>query len=282
MGWIEHNTLDPLQETLYHSTYGMTIDGLLKPDLIAPSIWLAAPILPQTPEQKEAAALFRIIDSAPEFVKKCLEEEIENTELPKYLLYEKSQKILEIVSNYAEEHQYISAHYKEVDGTSFAAPIVSSVIAQMLEANPDLTPEMVREMLLSSARPLCGVSAVQQGYGVLHAAGAVALASGKFEQVWKRSSPFVDRKNGMINFHFYRQHAKQVVILGDFNSWSIEGAIPLKNEGDDLWKIAIPVLPKGIYTYKYLVDAKEWFSDPANAYRYPDGYDGFNSLLFID
>src|SRR5262245_22048734 len=30
----------------YHSSYGPTIDGLQKPEIIAPSIWLAAPILP--------------------------------------------------------------------------------------------------------------------------------------------------------------------------------------------------------------------------------------------
>ena len=34
----------------------------------------------------------------------------------------------------------ITENYKYVDGTSFSAPIVSSVAAQMLEANPSLTP----------------------------------------------------------------------------------------------------------------------------------------------
>ena len=33
-----------------------------------------------------------------------------------------------------------TSHYKRVDGTSFAAPIVTSIVAQMLEANPGLTP----------------------------------------------------------------------------------------------------------------------------------------------
>ena len=31
---------------LYHSSYGPTVDGLQKPEVIAPGIWVAAPILP--------------------------------------------------------------------------------------------------------------------------------------------------------------------------------------------------------------------------------------------
>ena len=47
----------------------------------------------------------------------------------------------------------ITQHYKYVDGTSFAAPIVSSVVAEMLEANPDLTPSEVKRILISTAEP---------------------------------------------------------------------------------------------------------------------------------
>ena len=40
---------------LYHSTYGETVDKLMKPELLAHSIWIAAPILPETKEQQESA-----------------------------------------------------------------------------------------------------------------------------------------------------------------------------------------------------------------------------------
>ena len=57
-GLDDRNTLHPLTQTIYHSTFGETIDGLHKPDLIAPVIWIPAPILPHSWEQKVAKALF--------------------------------------------------------------------------------------------------------------------------------------------------------------------------------------------------------------------------------
>jgi serine protease AprX len=45
-GLNDKNTLDEFQRVLYHSTCGETVDDLQKPEIIAPAIWLAAPILP--------------------------------------------------------------------------------------------------------------------------------------------------------------------------------------------------------------------------------------------
>ena len=45
---------------MYHSSYGPTLDGLQKPEVIAPGIWVAAPILPGTPTAEQAALLARL------------------------------------------------------------------------------------------------------------------------------------------------------------------------------------------------------------------------------
>jgi serine protease AprX len=73
-------------------------------------------------------------------------------------------------------HKIIDAHHQHVDGTSVAAPIVSSVIAQMLEANPRLTTQQIRAILTITAAPLPGVPVEKQGGGVLNAPGAVKAA----------------------------------------------------------------------------------------------------------
>jgi serine protease AprX len=70
----------------------------------------------------------------------------------------------------------ISKYYKEVDGTSFAAPIVSSIVAQMLEARPELTPSAVKRILIETSKRMPHVAVDRQGWGVVQPAAAVRRA----------------------------------------------------------------------------------------------------------
>ena len=72
--------------------------------------------------------------------------------------------------------KFIHPHYQHVDGTSFAAAIVSSVVAQMLEANPGLTPAQVKQILMETAEPLPAAPPERQGAGMLRAGAAVERA----------------------------------------------------------------------------------------------------------
>ncbi len=74
------------------------------------------------------------------------------------------------------EGNVINQHYKFVDGTSFAAPIVSSIIACMMEANPRLTPQRVKRILMETAERVGGVEVDRQGWGVVVPRKAVELA----------------------------------------------------------------------------------------------------------
>ncbi len=74
------------------------------------------------------------------------------------------------------EGDVISEHYKYVDGTSFAAPIVSSIIACLLEANPRLTPQRVKRILIDTAERLPGIEIDRQGWGVVAPRRAVEFA----------------------------------------------------------------------------------------------------------
>ena len=60
-----------------------------------------------------------------------------------------------------------SPFYKMVDGTSFAAPIIASIVAQMIALSPTLTPNEVKHILMSTARPLAAFPAARQGAGVV-------------------------------------------------------------------------------------------------------------------
>jgi serine protease AprX len=71
----------------------------------------------------------------------------------------------------------ISEHYKHVDGTSFASPIVASLAARILEANPALAPHQVKALLVRTARRLPEVEPDRQGWGMVEAEAAVSQAS---------------------------------------------------------------------------------------------------------
>jgi serine protease AprX len=59
-GYDDDNSFDVDQLGLYHSNCGPTADGMLKPEIVAPAMWIAAPILPNTPFYAEAEALSEI------------------------------------------------------------------------------------------------------------------------------------------------------------------------------------------------------------------------------
>jgi subtilisin family serine protease len=72
--------------------------------------------------------------------------------------------------------QTASEPYLSLSGTSMAAPVVSGTIALMLQANPALTPNLVKAILQYTAESHDAYNALTQGAGFLNARGAVELA----------------------------------------------------------------------------------------------------------
>ncbi len=175
-GVNDHNTLEFNDNEPFHSSYGPTLDGLQKPEIIAPSIWVAAPILPGTPTAAEAELLARL-RSAPDHELRGILEQAEgiNAELdtarslPPYLI----RQLISLKTHDANVIHAGGGKYKHVDGTSFAAPIVSSVIAQMLEANPSLTPQRIKRLLIDTSIRLQNIEIDRQGWGMMIPARAV-------------------------------------------------------------------------------------------------------------
>ena len=66
--------------------------------------------------------------------------------------------------------------YLSLSGTSMATPVVSGVVAQMLQVNPSLTPNAVKAILQYTSQEYKGYKGLEQGAGFLNAVGAVRLA----------------------------------------------------------------------------------------------------------
>lgn len=175
-GLDDQNSLDRARRGMYRSSYGPTIDGLQKPEIIAPGIWVAAPILPYTPTADQAE-LYAKLDSASDDE---LQEVINaNSSVDKD--FDEACKLpvpvlRQLITIKLREGNVINQHYKYVDGTSFAAPIVASIVATMLEANPKLTPQQVKRILIQTAERVDGIEVERQGWGVVNPRLAVELA----------------------------------------------------------------------------------------------------------
>lgn len=175
-GLDDHNSMNRAKRGMYRSSYGPTFDGLQKPEMIAPSIWVPAPILPNTPTAQQAALLDELDHSEDERLHSIIETNPGIDPELDAALDRPVHSIRQIIALKLRREMVITAHYKYVDGTSFAAPIVSSVAAQMLEANPKLTPQKLKRILISTAERLPHYEVDRQGWGVIDPRKAVEMA----------------------------------------------------------------------------------------------------------
>lgn len=264
---------------LYCSSYGPTSDGLQKPEIIAPAIWVAAPILPRTDFYRKAEALSRLA-SAPDYLLHSLAAELwREAELPRSVVTEAPEAIRGSVESLLRQYKVVSTHYQHVDGTSFAAPVVASVVAQMLEANPALSPSLVKEILISTADRIPGAAVIRQGFGVLNARKAVDGAAREQHSGAELERPSA-QPSGRLVFVYHDDEATSVGLAADFNDWNAASA-PLVRGPFGIWRIEIGSPLQGRYRYKFVVDGHRWVEDPHNGLSEPDNYGGANSVLIV-
>jgi serine protease AprX len=250
-GIDDHRLFSRDEVSLWHSNYGNASNDVSKPELVAPSIWVAAPVLPGSSIATEAVELFhRRIRS---------EAEVE-------------ARIAEL--------KLITPHYQHVEGTSFAAPIVASSIACLLEANPSLPPLLIRDILKETAHAVPGVDRERQGAGALSAGQAVARALTEKHrsdgQVLTSPRVMVD---GVV-FSLHDHQAAQVQVLGSWDGWRAPGLAARAVEAG-FWQTPNIPLPPGRHFYKFLLNGETWLDDPANPRKAADGLGGLNSVLVV-
>jgi serine protease AprX len=280
-GVDDENNIDGGVIKAYHSSFGATVDELMKPELVAHAIWLAAPILPNTKEYDEAAILYQMFNSNDEELEKQLSHSIEKTGLDKDILQQPTLEKRNAIIKRIQTCKHISPHYMHVDGTSFAAPIVCSVIAQMLEINPYLTVTEIRHILFRTAKRIESISPERQGFGIIKPRKAILKVLQKETIMKPYTSPFINDQKKTIEFYIENTCADEISLSGTFNHWA-QDVLPMEPANNGLWKIEIPMLSPGKYHYKFLIDQHHWMEDIDNPFREPDGFSGFNSVLLVD
>ena len=276
-GYSDRNRLSETTPELYHSSFGATADGTVKPEVIAPAMFVAAPILPGTLEYERAAAFAKLV-AVPDYALPALLKEL--SVLSAEIATDDPAEIRVYVESALQRNRIVAAHYQHVDGTSFAAPIVSSIVAQMIEANPKLTPLTIKNILIDTAERITGTAAIRQGYGVVNARRAIASALNEQHALETEGCNRSQVVNGRILFVFHDDRAKSVAVAGDFNSWDARSKLSKNASG--LWVAEMPAPAAGEYQYKFVVNGHRWIDDPGNGKKVPDGFGGLNSLLVIE
>ena len=285
------------QMELYHHNYGSVPWGhslLRKPELLALARWLPSPILPPSPILRETYLIDRL--------RHVLEGEDEAM-MP---------EVWHALRRRMNAHKWVHPYYQHVDGTSVAVAQVSAVAAQMFAANPALTGDDVRQILVDSSLPLSHLMPRQTGAGLLQPAAAVAAAlraqggrlagfphSGvrlrehelhKWAAQGTLSVLTLDETPsaaGAVYFGCYAPQADCVSLVGSFNHW-LPYRLPLRSAGRGWWHAAV-LLPQGTHLYRFWLESDgeagatgTWLHDYENPNSSESGYHDGHSAVIID
>lgn len=280
-GYSDHNDLNADRLGLYHSNFGITADGTVKPEIIAPAMWVAAPILPGTQFYNRAEALSRLAAAADYQLPGLARSLRDQAEIPEQLAKSDATEIRRYVEAALQQQKIVATHYQHVDGTSFAAPLVTSVVAQMVQANTTLTPGAIKNILISTADRIVTEPVIRQGYGVVNARRAVELATTEQHSLKVVGCKPPRVENGRLQFVFHDDSASSVSVAGEFNAWN-QLATPLKRDNRGLWSTEIELPRAGRFEYKFIINGQRWIEDPSNGMKAPDDFGGLNSVLVIE
>ena len=279
-----------------------------KPEVLALARWLPSPILPPNPLLGEMVAIEELrqrlltMEESPEPSRSGLRSLL--SRLPTARKRHAAAKhtpvrraeLSQMLRQRMNEHKWIHPYYQHVDGSSIAAAQVSAVAAQMIQANPTLTPAQVKALILETALPLPHHPAERTGAGVIQPTRAVAAAmrveggplvglpiSGTQPDVWS-AAPALGSGTTYAYVGLWAPQARAVSVVGDFNNWQ-PGAWPLNCMREGWWHATL-ALPPGRHGYRFWVEWSDpavatWLPDPENPARIESGYTSDHSLLIM-
>ena len=85
--------------------------------------------------------------------------------------------------DYSNKTARVGDDYISLSGTSMATPICAGIVARRLEADIRLTPDEIKEIIKSTAKPLPGLSEYEQGSGLVDAKECVIKVLEKVEEI---------------------------------------------------------------------------------------------------
>ncbi len=293
---------------LYPHNWGKvrTAEGVMrKPELLALARWLPAPVLPPTPVFQEMHAIDRLratlladgghLDElAAHWVQALHSDPVYRKRHPEQSPDDWRAEMWSALRKRMNAHKWIHAYYQHVDGTSVAVAQVSAVAAQMVQANPALTPGQIKTLLMQTALPLRHLPRLRSGAGMLQPGRAVAAAlrasGGPLQDIplsgtsprARPDAPTWGEGERAVYVGLFAPDATHVSVIGSFNGWQ-PGCTPLART-DAGWWHGVLCLPKQRHAYRFWVEGGvygtgAWLPDPEQQPQIESGYGAGHSLL---
>lgn len=114
--------------------------------------------------------------------------------------------------------------YTQISGTSMATPFVAGTIALMLDADPTLTPDEIKQIIQETATRMPGYEDFEVGAGYLNAYAAV-------DKTFNRSKQFSSFQEVNFNLNFTEERQPQQNFNIDFNPAGTPGANSANSTG---------------------------------------------------
>ncbi len=149
--------------------------------------------------------------------------------------------------------------------------------------------ELRRPVLFGPAIDADALRAIRAGRGgpsrsrplrwLAAAAAAAALAASALLAVRSHPPPGAAVEARPVVLRLVAPASSAVVVVGDFNDWSTV-ATPLRPTAAGEWIVRLELRP-GRYRYTFLVDGREWKSDPAEPPAPDNDYGPPTSVLTV-
>jgi serine protease AprX len=107
--------------------------------------------------------------------------------------------------------------YTQISGTSMATPFVAGTVALMLDADPTLSPDQIKQIIVETASRMPGYEDFEVGAGYLNSYAAV-------DKVFNRSRPYRNFQAVSFNAQFGENRPPQQTFAIDYNPAATPGA----------------------------------------------------------
>jgi len=159
------------------SSRGPTDAGDHKPDIIAPGEFILSWNVPGSLIDKTAKFVESIRKMSPSEIVVLLKKNpqlIKNLDLPKDILSRPPEEIERLVKSSLPPLYQPDPHHVAGPGTSFASPTVAGIVANLRQANPNLSPAERKNVIMKTADNMGNYDIDTQGAGFINAQKALA------------------------------------------------------------------------------------------------------------